>query len=375
MRRSPLDVDKIVTLGAALSRASNLGVGLIETSTSPRTKVARAYRAAWIALSIAGLVDIARRRRYRRRWIVTDAALAAAMNLAESTWDHDGDPMGPHFRQMATLWVSAAATADFAPVAVVSVVAACASWSWALVRLRRRRPELSVPVVAATLEPLITAGTIAVIARRLRAIEAEMEALRESARVDAETAAVELERERTHRLLHDTVLQTLEAVSGDWHADDASLRSLAASDARWLRRALSQSDADLPLESALADLVETYRQVGLDITLEPCRLPGCEASATEELVAATREAMVNVLKHAGPCSTMVTAECRDATVTVTVADDGAGFDTATDNPGYGIEHSIRGRLHAVGGDVVIDSRSGRGTVVRMSVPLRRVVVK
>lgn len=369
MRRPPLDVDAVVTAGAAFSRLSNLGVGLIEAGSLPKGKVARVFHALWIVLSFAGLVDIARHRRYRRGWIVADATFAATLNLTQATWDHDGDPMGPHFRQMATLWVSAAATADFAPVAVVSVVGACASWSWALVRLRRRRPELSVPVVAATLEPLITAGTIATVARRLRSLEAKMRALRETARENARAAIEEIERERNHRLLHDTVLQTLEAVSGDWEADDDSLRSLAAADARLLRKALSEPGAAPDLEQELADLVATYRKAGLDVSLRTCGLAPCGAVPAEELAAATREAMVNALKHAGPCKTLVTAECRDAVLTITVVDDGIGFDTASTPGGYGIEHSIRGRVSALGGDVEVHSSRGRGTTVRMSVPL------
>lgn len=368
MKRPPLDVDAIATVAAAASRVSNLGTGMFDAGRHRRGRVARAYHTAWILLSLVGLVDMARTRRLRRGWIVADAALVVATNLSRSSWDQDDTPVEQRFQQLSSLCVSAAATADFAPVAVVSTVTACAAWAWGLAGLQRRRGEFQVAVVAATLEPLLAMCAVAAVSRQLRSIETELDALREAARVDAETATVELERERTHRLLHDTVLQTLEAVSGDWHADDASLRSLAASDARWLRQALAEEDTRKNLEPALADLVETYRRAGLDVTLETRPPTGCAGTVAEELAAATREALTNVLKHAGPCTTRVAAQRDDATVSVTVTDDGCGFDTAAGLAGYGIENSIRRRLSAMGGDVVVRSSVGRGTVIRMSVP-------
>ncbi|MBX7160906.1 MAG: ATP-binding protein [Acidimicrobiia bacterium] len=331
--------------------------------------VARACSLASAGLSAAGLIDIVRTRRFGRRWIVADAALAATTNLVPLRWATADSLRTLRYDQMMALVVAAAATADFAPVAVSAVLSACMSWVWHLASDHRRRPESRVPVVAASLEPALTYVAIALAARRLRAMEAELDALRENARRDAEAAAIEVERERQHRLLHDTALQTLEAVAGDWSTDDGALRALAAADAAQLRRALEGSTAD-DLESALVEIIDTYRRAGLDVTLHLHGVSDWTGTTATELAAAAREALVNVLKHAGPAKTTVTAEASADEVTVTVADDGAGFDITTSTPGFGIEHSIRRRLAEVDGHSEIDSAPGRGTTVRLRVPRR-----
>lgn len=79
---------------------------------------------------------------------------------------------------------------------------------------------------------------------------------------------------------------------------------------------------------------------------------------------------MNALKHAGgPAATRVVAAATSDTVTVTISDDGVGFDSTT-APGFGIEHSIRRRITEAGGDAEIESTPGRGTVVRLQVPRR-----
>jgi signal transduction histidine kinase len=53
-----------------------------------------------------------------------------------------------------------------------------------------------------------------------------------------------------------------------------------------------------------------------------------------------------------------------------VADDGTGFDTSDTEPqgGLGLA-SMRDRAYSIGGELTIDAAPGRGTTVRLEVPL------
>ena len=55
-------------------------------------------------------------------------------------------------------------------------------------------------------------------------------------------------------------------------------------------------------------------------------------------------------------------------VTVTVRDDGIGFDSATTSEGFGLV-GMRERLELIGGRVDISSAPGQGTEVRAELPV------
>jgi signal transduction histidine kinase len=50
-----------------------------------------------------------------------------------------------------------------------------------------------------------------------------------------------------------------------------------------------------------------------------------------------------------------------------VADDGVGFDPESTSPGLGMV-SMRERAERVGGQLVVDTRPGGGTVIRLVAP-------
>jgi len=84
---------------------------------------------------------------------------------------------------------------------------------------------------------------------------------------------------------------------------------------------------------------------------------------------ATREALVNVAKHAGVDRVVVSARSTATAVEVTVRDHGHGFDPLAPVAGFGLSQSIEGRLAEVDGTVKIWSAPGRGTRLIMVVPL------
>ena len=81
-----------------------------------------------------------------------------------------------------------------------------------------------------------------------------------------------------------------------------------------------------------------------------------------------RELLFNVVKHAGVDEARVTLRCDGRTLTLTVADEGDGFDPATTPDGYGLG-SVKERIMLVEGTLRVDSRPSSGTTIRVIVPL------
>jgi signal transduction histidine kinase len=81
------------------------------------------------------------------------------------------------------------------------------------------------------------------------------------------------------------------------------------------------------------------------------------------------EAVQNAVKHSGAGSIHVDLEGDRLTLTVTVADDGHGFDAGATGAGAGLSN-LRDRVESVGGTLVTDSTPGHGTRVRAVLPAR-----
>jgi signal transduction histidine kinase len=93
------------------------------------------------------------------------------------------------------------------------------------------------------------------------------------------------------------------------------------------------------------------------------------AHHVEELVAAVRQALDNVVEHAGASRVALFAEEDGGTVAVTVRDDGRGFtydEAALAAAGkIGLAKSIKGRIEQLGGHVRVSSRPGAGTEIEL----------
>ena len=96
------------------------------------------------------------------------------------------------------------------------------------------------------------------------------------------------------------------------------------------------------------------------------------AHQVEELVAAARQALENVIEHAGATRAALFAEEDGGAVVVTVRDDGRGFtydEAAFTAAGkMGLVKSIKGRVEQLGGQLRVSSRPGAGTEVELRVP-------
>lgn len=99
--------------------------------------------------------------------------------------------------------------------------------------------------------------------------------------------------------------------------------------------------------------------------VEELRLP---MDVRKELLLIGKEAMHNVSKHAGARHATVTVDRADGELTLSVEDDGRGFDPTLHPDGHGLT-SMQRRGAALGSTVRIDSAPGRGTRVTVRVDL------
>ncbi len=208
----------------------------------------------------------------------------------------------------------------------------------------------------------------AVVGRVRHASEELAEAQAESA-ARGERLLIERERNRQHRLLHDSALQTLEGVANGLIDVDESIRDRARSEARRLRQALSGIEPEGELADALDRLAADFAAEGLEVTCSMGEIPPLLPEATVALADAVRETLRNITKHAGTPTAVVRVDASDGGVVVTVRDQGRGFDTGTIGPGFGVSQSINGRLAEVDGRAEIWSKPDRGTRVTLWVPV------
>lgn len=178
-------------------------------------------------------------------------------------------------------------------------------------------------------------------------------------------------REDLARTLHDGVLQALAIVQR--RSTDPELVQLAVETDRDLRHFLSGAPRPVgtPLGVLLTEACNNFARrfrlqptVVLDEGLEQVNHTTAQALAT-----AVGEALTNIGKHAEAATVTVYAGADDrGGTTVTINDDGAGFDASTTPEGRGLGHSIREPIAACRGTVQIRSQVGQGSEVRLWVP-------
>jgi signal transduction histidine kinase len=103
----------------------------------------------------------------------------------------------------------------------------------------------------------------------------------------------------------------------------------------------------------------------------PTVLPQISLSAElrHNLVLASREALQNVVSHARATEVRVALALEDRTLSITIADDGWGFELASvGTEGNGLRN-MRKRLEDVGGILAVVSTPGHGTLVTFRIEL------
>jgi two-component system sensor histidine kinase UhpB len=205
---------------------------------------------------------------------------------------------------------------------------------------------------------------------------------RESAR--QALRVLEGERSRIARELHDEVGQTLTGVMlqveglaaripDELHEQLDELRETArrgTEDVRRIARRLRpEALEDLGLQSALAALATAFGEqagVRVDRRLES----GLPLTEEQELVVyrVAQEALTNVARHAGASRVELRLERAGSRVVLTVRDDGRGITEAASRSSQGIR-GMRERAMLIGAEIDIRGSAGRGTTVRLSIPI------
>ena len=168
--------------------------------------------------------------------------------------------------------------------------------------------------------------------------------------------------------LHDSVLQTLTLIRKRADEPEAVAR-LARSQERELRAWLytDRPEPGTSVADAFADLVgeiEDRHGVAVDVVCVGDRVPDRD---TEVIVAATREALSNAVRHGTPPVSLY-VEASAQRLEVFVRDRGPGFDTKTiAEDRHGVRESIIARMERHGGSARV-RRMEPGTEVALSLP-------
>jgi signal transduction histidine kinase len=199
------------------------------------------------------------------------------------------------------------------------------------------------------------------------------------------------ERRRIARDLHDTVSQALfstllhtrtaeKALAQEGARADASLaRDLGAigeltlgahTEIRGLISELSRDplqDGLVPALVALASRLVRDGRPRIEVQAPQGRV-ALDPRSEAQIFAIGREALANVVKHAGARTAWIRVVDQPGGVVVEIRDDGLGFEPRAGHPGhFGLE-SMRSRAAEIGAQLTITSAPGRGTVVRIEAP-------
>ena len=198
-------------------------------------------------------------------------------------------------------------------------------------------------------------------------------------------SAQEKERSLISEELHDNVNQLLTsaklyaALGSSGGADPeemlektVSLLQSAIDEIRKLSKRLSVSlVTKTGLEDAVRELVETIadaNELSINLTME---FPSPLRAAADPQLAIYRilqEHLTNVSKHAGATWVDVNLRESDEKLTLTVVDNGSGFDVRKKAEGIGIAN-MRSRAESLMGIFVLDSEPGKGCTLLVQLPL------
>lgn len=206
---------------------------------------------------------------------------------------------------------------------------------------------------------------------------------------ERELSARLAERESLGRKIHDSVLQSLslvhktgkELARSDHVSKEevARLAELARQQEAELRALISREPEMPPAgRASLRDALEVIarKTTGVPVTVSSTGPIWMWRHAVDEIQAAVRQALENVVEHAQATQATVFAEDEsDDMVSVSVRDDGVGFvydeEELAKAAKVGILRSMRGRAEDLGGRMDVTSAPGKGTEIEFHVPKER----
>lgn len=222
-----------------------------------------------------------------------------------------------------------------------------------------------------------------------REVIAELVATRSALASREREVGREAERARLAGEIHDTVAQGLSSIGMLLHAAERTdpehraieqirlAREVAGDNLNETRRLISAL-RPAPLEGvslagALRRVAERVRaeNPGLAVYVDGEFTGEPPAEIAAALVRVAQEALSNAVKHGTPEHIALTLFDSPGEVSLTIADDGIGFDVAAPRAAasFGLDGMSR-RVEDLGGMLEVESKVGRGTAVRAVLPAR-----
>jgi signal transduction histidine kinase len=205
--------------------------------------------------------------------------------------------------------------------------------------------------------------------------------------------AVVDERDRISRDLHDSVIQSIYAVT--LSLDDVP--ELVAGEPAEARRRVDDAidalhavirdirnfifglrplllDSGSLLEGLNALATELRRNTAIDVEIGGEEPDGLPIEVVAELLSIAREALANVARHSGAAHAWLRVATANGDAVLEIADDGRGIvpdvEAAPARGHHGLAN-MRARTSALGGSFTLEARQGAGTRIIVSVPLMR----
>lgn len=204
----------------------------------------------------------------------------------------------------------------------------------------------------------------------------------------ARLAAVDAERQRLARELHDSATQSiysLTLLSSGWEsmarqgtlAEPAEafhrLGEVGQQALREMRLLLHQLRPSILAEEGLVkalqqrlERVELRANIDAQLTVLG-NLDDLPQNIEDELFHIAQEALNNSLRHAQAKQVRVVIEARDGQINLGVEDDGRGFDLQKKHSGMGLGN-MQERARSIAGELTIQSEPGNGVKVRLWAP-------
>lgn len=202
-----------------------------------------------------------------------------------------------------------------------------------------------------------------------------------------EDLTIAAERERMARELHDTLSQGLAGLILQLEAADAQLgrqnsekaRQIIAQAMQKAREALAEARrviSDLR-ENDLGELGDSLRRevdrfqaaTGLPCAFHAEQTPHLPDTVKETILRTVSEALTNIARHAQASEAAVTLTVKEQTLTISIHDNGIGFDPQNIPSGHYGLLGIRERIRLISGQLTLNSAPGKGTILTFHVPI------
>jgi signal transduction histidine kinase len=240
-------------------------------------------------------------------------------------------------------------------------------------------------MMGAVVNYIAAGGAIGLVSRLLANSERAVQETTEALMSERERAARLAERETIARQIHDSVLQSLSMVHKRGRelatapdvpaAEVEKLAAVAARQEKDLRALILRPPEDVPQgKGSLRQALENLRDLeGIPIDVTVVGSIWLEGHRLQEVCAAVKQALDNVIEHADATKINVFAEEDAGKLTITVRDDGKGFRFDSrrfeSEQKAGISRSMKGRIEDLGGRMRIETAPGKGTEVEFRLPV------